>query len=54
MNLDVSAHTDIGETELLNDDHDGSQSLHYDAPGSDATLVIDADVGVGKIEVSHA
>jgi phage shock protein PspC (stress-responsive transcriptional regulator) len=54
VNLDVRAHTDIGETELLNDDHDGSQSLHYDAPGSDATLVIDADVAVGKIEVSHA
>jgi phage shock protein PspC (stress-responsive transcriptional regulator) len=54
VDLDVRAHTDIGETELLGDEGDGSQSLHYDAPGTDATLVIDADVSVGKIEVSHA
>ena len=44
VDLDIDARTDIGEVELLERDHDGSRRLHYDAPGTDATIVVDAEV----------
>ena len=54
VDLDIAAHTDVGEVELLESDDDGSRQLRYDAPGTTATIAIDADVSVGKVEVRHA